>query len=65
MIWYTGTPISRFINENAYKDIVFGIFAKDDILNYYGNVEIEKGKMILTTGITKEGTLEFVANSLI
>ena len=49
-----------FINENAYKDIIFGIFAKDDILNYYGNVEIEKGKMIFTTGITKEGTLEVV-----
>jgi len=49
-----------FKNENAYKDIVFGIYANEDILDYMGNVAIEKGTMISTTGITKDGKLENV-----
>lgn len=47
-----------FINEEAYKDIVFGIFAREDIVDYKGNVAIESGTMISTTGITKKGQLE-------
>lgn len=47
-----------FKNEKAYKDIVFGIFAREDIVDYKGNVAIESGTMISTTGITKKGQLE-------
>ena len=50
-----------FKNDEAYKDIVFGIFARDDILDYNGNVAIEKNTMISISGITKkEGKLESV-----
>ena len=49
-----------FKDEDAYKDIVFGIFAREDIYDYMGNVAIEHGTMISTTGITKEGHLETV-----
>ena len=47
-----------FLNKDAYKDIVFGIYAREDIYDYMGNVAIENGTMIATTGITKEGKLE-------
>ena len=47
-----------FVNKDAYKDIVFGIFAREDILDYMGNVAIKSGIMISTTGITSEGLLE-------
>lgn len=49
-----------FVNDEAYKDIVFGIWAREDIYDYMGNVAIENGTMIATTGITKEGLLEHV-----
>lgn len=49
-----------FINNEAYKDVVFGIYARENIYDYMGNVVIEKGTMIATSGITKEGTLENV-----
>ena len=49
-----------FVNKDAYKDIVFGIFAREDILDYMGNVAIKSGTMISTTGITSEGLLENV-----
>ena len=49
-----------FKDEDAYKDIVFGIFAREDIYDYMGNVAIKHGTMISTTGITKEGHLETV-----
>ena len=46
-----------FKNNDAYKDIVFGIFAREDIYDYMGNVAIENGTMISTSGITEEGHL--------
>jgi len=46
-----------FINTDAYKDIVFGIFAREDIYDYKGNVAINNGTMIATTGITDKGLL--------
>ena len=46
-----------FKNENAYKDIIFGIFAREDIYDYMGNVAIENGTMISTSGITEDGHL--------
>lgn len=49
-----------FINNEAYKDIVFGIYAREDIYDYMGNVAIENGTMITTSGITDKGTLEHV-----
>lgn len=49
-----------FVNEDAYKDIVFGIYAREDIYDYMGNVAIENGNLIAISGITKEGHLENV-----
>ena len=49
-----------FINTEAYKDIVFGIFAREDICDYMGNVAITSGTMISTTRITKDGLLEHI-----
>ena len=46
-----------FINEEAYKDVVFGIFARDDIYDYWGNIAITKDSMVTLSGITKEGKL--------
>ena len=46
-----------FVNKDAYKDIVFGIFAREDIYDYMGNVAIENGTMIYTSGINEDGTL--------
>lgn len=46
-----------FKNPDAYKDIVFGIFAREDIYDYKGNVAIENGQMIYTSGIDKNGNL--------
>lgn len=49
-----------FVNSEAYKDIVFGIFAREDIYDYMGNVALKNGTMIATTGITDKGLLENV-----
>ena len=46
-----------FVNKDAYKDIVFGIYAREDIYDYMGNVAIENGTMIATSGITEDGKL--------
>ncbi|EHJ7846717.1 cell wall anchor protein [[Clostridium] innocuum] len=46
--------------DNAYKDVVFGIFAREDIYSYKGEVAIESGTMIGTTGIDELGQLEYV-----
>lgn len=46
-----------FMNEEAYKDVIFGIYAREDISDYSGNVAIENGSMIATTGIDSDGHL--------
>lgn len=46
-----------FKNENAYKDVLFGVYAREDIYDYMGKVAIENGSMISTTGIDSEGHL--------
>ena len=46
--------------DNAYKDVVFGIFAREDIYNYKGSVAIENDTMISTTGIDELGQLDYV-----
>lgn len=49
-----------FENKEAYKDIIFGIYAREDIYDYMGNVAIENGTLIAISGITQEGHLENV-----
>ena len=49
-----------FKNADAYKDVVFGIYARDDIYDYMGDVAIENGSMISTTGIDENGHLRDV-----
>lgn len=41
----------------AYKEVVFGIYAREDIYDYKGNVGIENGTMIATSGIDENGHL--------
>lgn len=47
----------NFKNPNAYKDIVFGIFAREDIYNYKGEIAIPHDTMIYTSGINEDGHL--------
>lgn len=51
-----------FKNSDAYKDIVFGIFAREDIYDYLGNVAIPYGTMLYTSGIDSNGHLEQADN---
>lgn len=44
-------------NKEAYKDVIFAIYAREDIYDYMGNVAIENGSMIATTGIDSDGHL--------
>lgn len=46
--------------DEAYKDVVFGIYAREDIYDYQGNVAIENGTLIDTTGIDELGQLDHV-----
>lgn len=47
-----------FKNTEAYKDIVFGIFAREDIYDYMGKVVIPYDTMLYTSGINSDGHLE-------
>lgn len=47
----------NFKNPNAYKDVVFGIFAREDIYNYKGEIAIPHDTMIYTSGINEDGHL--------
>ena len=49
-----------FDNPEAYKDVVFGIYAKEDIYNYMGEVEIPYDTLIATVTINEDGQLENV-----
>lgn len=49
-----------FLNKDAYKDVIFGIFAREDIKYYNGTTAIESDTMIATSGINAEGHLEQV-----
>lgn len=46
-----------FKNDKAYQDILFGIYAREDIYDYKGNVAIANGTMIATTDINEKGNL--------
>lgn len=50
----------NFKNPNAYKDVVFGIFAREDIYNYKGEIAIPHDTMIYTSGINEDGHLSLV-----
>ena len=41
----------------AYKDVVFAIYAREDVKNYAGTVGIEKDTMIANCGIDENGAL--------
>lgn len=42
---------------NAYQDVVFGIYAREDIYDYMGNVAIPYDTLIATSGIDELGQL--------
>ena len=44
-------------NEDVYKDVLFGIYAREDIYDYKGNVAITNGTLIATSGIDEKGQL--------
>lgn len=44
--------------DNAYKDVLFGIYAREDIYGYKGNVAIENGTLVATSGIDELGQLD-------
>ena len=46
-----------FINNEAYKDIKFGIYAREDLYDYMGNVAIENNSLVAVSGIDEKGHL--------
>ena len=46
-----------FVNEQAYKDVIFGLYAKSDLDNYMGKTVIKKGSLIGISGIDENGQL--------
>ena len=46
-----------YINTEAYKDVVFGLYAREDIYNYMGKVAIENGSLIGISSIDENGHL--------
>ena len=45
------------MNKEAYKDVVFGIYTRDDTYEWKGNVAIEPDTLLATSGIDEEGHL--------
>lgn len=54
---YTQAADNFYTNKEAYKDVVFGIYAREDIYNYMGEVAIEYDAMVGTTGIDENGNI--------
>lgn len=46
-----------FIDTDAYKDVVFGLYAREGVYDYMGKVAIEPGSLIGTSGIDADGHL--------
>ncbi len=46
-----------FINPDAYKDVIFGLYAREDIYNYMGEAVIKSGSLIGISGIDENGHL--------
>lgn len=47
--------IEKYQNNEAYKDVVFGIFTRDDTYNYHGDVAIPYDTMVAQFIIDSEG----------
>lgn len=45
------------MNKEAYKNVVFGIYTRDDTYDWKGNVAIEPDTLLATSGIDEEGHL--------
>lgn len=45
------------MNKEAYKDVVFGIYTRDDTYDWKGNVAIKYDTLLATSGIDEEGHL--------
>lgn len=45
------------MNKEAYKDVAFGIYTRDDTYDWKGNVAIEPDTLLATSGIDEEGHL--------
>ncbi|MCR0531729.1 hypothetical protein MKC55_20495 [[Clostridium] innocuum] len=45
------------MNKDAYKDVVFGIYTRDDTYDWKGNVAIKYDTLLATSGIDEEGHL--------
>ena len=45
------------MNKEAYKDVVFGIYTRDDTYDWKGNVAIKYDTLLVTSGIDEEGHL--------
>ena len=43
--------------SEPWKDVIFGVYAREDIYSYMGEVAIENGQLIATTGINEDGQL--------
>ncbi|MCI8851779.1 MAG: hypothetical protein HFE82_09670, partial [Erysipelotrichaceae bacterium] len=46
-----------FINPEAYKDVIFGLYAREDIYNYMGKVVIKNDSLIGISHIDEQGHL--------
>ena len=46
-----------FINSKAYQDVIFGLYAREDIYNYMGKVVIKNGSLIGISHIDEQGHL--------
>ncbi|MEG2792737.1 MAG: SpaA isopeptide-forming pilin-related protein, partial [Bacilli bacterium] len=44
-------------NPEAYKDVVFGVYTRDDTYNYKGDVAITPNTLVYTSGIDEKGKL--------
>ena len=50
------------MNKEAYKDVVFGIYTRDDTYDWKGNVAIKYDTLLATSGIDEEGHLVHTLN---
>lgn len=46
-----------YFNDQAYQDVIFGVYARECIYDYMGNVTLEPDQLIQITGINKNGEL--------
>lgn len=49
-------------NKDAYKDVVFGLFTRDDTYDYKGKVLLPADTLIQTFGINSDGTAKDIIN---